>query len=56
MASQEIDTRAEKLMENMGYRLALQTKTGVGGRAIGVPNAVNLKGSGQCYFFVDGNA
>ena len=27
MASQEIDSRAEKLMGNMGYRLALKAKT-----------------------------
>jgi len=50
MASQQIDTRAEALLENMGYRLALQTKTLQAAAAIGVPNAVNLKGSGQCYF------
>lgn len=50
MASQQIDTRAEKLLENMGYRLALQTKTAQAASAIGVPNALNLKGSGQCYF------
>ncbi|MCV7089858.1 type VII secretion protein EccCa [Mycobacterium interjectum] len=50
MASQQIDTRAEALLENMGYRLALQTKTPQAAAAIGVPNAVNLKGSGQCYF------
>jgi type VII secretion protein EccCb len=50
MASQQIDTRAEALLENMGYRLALQTKTSQAAAAIGVPNAVNLKGSGQCYF------
>ena len=50
MASQQIDTRAEKLLENMGYRLALQTKTPQAAAAIGVPNAVNLKGSGQGYF------
>ncbi len=54
MASQEVGTRAEKLMENMGYRMALQTKTASAAAQIGVPNAVNLKGSGQCYFFVDG--
>lgn len=34
----------------MGYRLALMTKTAQAASAIGVPNAVNLKGSGQCYF------
>lgn len=50
MASQQIDTRAERLLENMGYRLALMTKTAQAAMAIGVPNAVNLKGSGQCYF------
>ena len=50
MASQQIDNRAEKLLENMGYRLALQTNTSGAAMAIGVPNAVNLKGSGACYF------
>lgn len=50
MASQQIDSRAEKLLENMGYRLALQTRTASAATAIGVPNAVNLKGSGACYF------
>ncbi|CDM79564.1 type VII secretion protein EccC (plasmid) [Mycobacterium marinum] len=50
MASQQIDTRAERLLENMGYRLALMTKTAQAASAIGVPNAVNLKGSGHCYF------
>jgi DNA segregation ATPase FtsK/SpoIIIE, S-DNA-T family len=50
MASQQIDNRAEKLLENMGYRLALQTRTSAAAMAIGVPNAVNLKGSGSCYF------
>lgn len=43
MASQQIDTRAEALLENMGYRLALQTKTPQAAAAIGVPNAVNLR-------------
>lgn len=55
MASQQIDTRAERLLENMGYRLALMTKTAQAASAIGVPNAVNLKGSGQCYF-LEGSA
>ena len=50
MASQEIGTRAEKLLENMGYRMALQTKTASAAAQIGVPNAINLKGSGECYF------
>jgi DNA segregation ATPase FtsK/SpoIIIE, S-DNA-T family len=50
MASQQIDSRAEKLLENMGYRLALRANTSAAAAAIGVPNAVNLKGSGACYF------
>ena len=54
MASQQIDSRAEALLENMGYRLALMTKTAQAAAAVGVPNAVNLKGSGQCYF-LEGN-
>ena len=54
MASQVIDSRAEKLMGNMGYRLALKAKTQGAAMAIGVPNSVNLRGSGQCYLHVDG--
>lgn len=50
MASQQIETRSEKLMENMGYRMALMAKTTTAATMIGVPNAVHLKGSGQCYF------
>ena len=53
MASQEVGSRAEKLMENMGYRMALHTKTASAAAQIGVPNAINLKGSGQCYFKVN---
>lgn len=49
MASQEIGTRAEKLMGQMGYRLALKLKTTNAAVQIGVPNAVRLKGNGQCY-------
>jgi S-DNA-T family DNA segregation ATPase FtsK/SpoIIIE len=49
MASQEIGTRAEKLMGQMGYRLALKLKTQSAAVQIGVPNAVRLKGNGQCY-------
>lgn len=50
MASQEIGTRAEKLLENMAYRLALQARTAGAATLSGVPHAVHLKGSGQCYF------
>jgi type VII secretion protein EccCa/type VII secretion protein EccCb len=50
MASQQIEPRAEKLLENMGYRMALMAKTTTAATLIGVPNAVHLKGSGQCYF------
>jgi S-DNA-T family DNA segregation ATPase FtsK/SpoIIIE len=50
MASQEIGTRAEKLLENMAYRFALQARTASAATLSGVPNAVHLKGSGQCYF------
>lgn len=50
IASQEIDNRAEKLLANMGYRLALKAQTQAAATAVGVPNAVNLKRSGDCYF------
>jgi DNA segregation ATPase FtsK/SpoIIIE, S-DNA-T family len=50
MASQEIGTRAEKLLENMAYRFALQARTAGAATLSGVPNAVHLKGSGECYF------
>lgn len=49
MASQEIGNRAEKLMGQMGYRLALKLKTTSAAVQIGVPNATRLKGNGQCY-------
>ncbi|GFG75757.1 type VII secretion protein EccCa [Mycobacterium botniense] len=42
MASQTIESRAEKLMENMGYRLVLKARTAGAAQAAGVPNAVNL--------------
>jgi len=42
MASQTIESRAEKLMENMGYRLVLKARTAGAAAAAGVPNAVNL--------------
>lgn len=52
MASQEIDSRAEKLLANMGYRLALKAQTQAAATAVGVPNAVNLRASGDCYFLL----
>jgi len=42
MASQDIDTRAEKLLENVGYRLVLRANTPASASAAGVPAAVNL--------------
>ena len=42
MASQDIDTRAEKLLENVGYRLVLRANTPSSAAAAGVPAAVNL--------------
>ena len=42
MASQDIDTRAEKLLENVGYRLVLRANTSASASAAGVPAAVNL--------------
>lgn len=52
MASQEIDSRAEKLLANMGYRLALKAQTQAAATAVGVPNAVNLRSSGDSYFLL----
>ena len=42
MASQDIDTRAEKLLENVGYRIVLRANTAASASAAGVPAAVNL--------------
>ncbi|MDQ1249416.1 MAG: segregation ATPase FtsK/SpoIIIE, family [Actinomycetota bacterium] len=42
MASQDIDTRAEKLLENVGYRMVLKQATPASAAAAGVPSAVNL--------------
>lgn len=51
MASQTIESRAEKLMENMGYRLVLKARTAGAAQAAGVPNAVNLPAqTGLGYF------
>ncbi|MEO6793169.1 MAG: type VII secretion protein EccCa [Mycobacterium sp.] len=51
MASQTIESRAEKLMENMGYRLVLKAQTAGAAQAAGVPNAVNLPSrAGLGYF------
>lgn len=50
MASQEITYRAEKLLENMAYRFALKTRTSSVAATVGIPNAVHLKKTGQCYF------
>ena len=37
MASQDIDTRAEKLLENVGYRIVLRANTAASASAAGVP-------------------
>lgn len=50
MASQTITSRAEKLLDNMDYRMALRLNTSSAATAIGVPNALNLKRAGECYF------
>lgn len=51
MASQDIDTRAEKLLENVGYRLVLRANTPASAAAAGVPAAVSLpKEVGLGYF------
>ncbi len=42
MASQDIDSRAEKLLENVSYRMVLRAQTAASASAAGVPNAVNL--------------
>jgi type VII secretion protein EccCa/type VII secretion protein EccCb len=51
MASQTIESRAEKLMENMGYRLVLKAQTAGAAQAAGVPNAVNLPGKAGLGYF-----
>lgn len=56
MASQTIESRAEKLMENMGYRLVLKAQTAGAAQAAGVPNAVNLPSqAGLGYFRKSGD-
>src|ERR1700753_1195185 len=51
MASQTIESRAEKLMENMGYRLVLKARTAGAPQAAGVPNAVNLPAQAGLGYF-----
>ena len=51
MASQTIESRAEKLMENMGYRLVLKARTAGAAQAAGVPNAVNLPAKAGLGYF-----
>lgn len=51
MASQTIESRAEKLMENMGYRLVLKAQTAGAAQAAGVPNAVNLPAKAGLGYF-----
>lgn len=51
MASQIIESRAEKLMENMGYRLVLKARTAGAAQAAGVPNAVNLPAQAGLGYF-----
>ncbi|COV33278.1 FtsK/SpoIIIE family protein [Mycobacterium tuberculosis] len=51
MASQTIESRAEKLMENMGYRLVLKARTVGAAQAAGVPNAVNLPAQAGLGYF-----
>jgi type VII secretion protein EccCa/type VII secretion protein EccCb len=51
MASQTIESRAEKLMENMGYRLVLKAQTAGAAQAAGVPNAVNLPAQAGLGYF-----
>lgn len=42
LASQDIDSRAERLLENVGYRIVLRQNTSASASAAGVPAAVNL--------------
>lgn len=51
MASQTIESRAEKLMENMGYRLVLKARTAGAAQAAGVPNAVTLPAQAGLGYF-----
>src|ERR1700742_2226402 len=51
MASQTIESRAKKLMENMGYRLVLKARTAGAAQAAGVPNAVNLPAQAGLGYF-----
>lgn len=51
MASQTIESRAEKLMENTGYRLVLKARTAGAAQAAGVPNAVNLPAQAGLGYF-----
>lgn len=51
MASQTIESRAEKLMENMGYRLVLKARTAGAAQAAGVLNAVNLPAQAGLGYF-----
>jgi len=51
MASQTIESRAQKLMENMGYRLVLKARTAGAAQAAGVPNAVNLPAQAGLGYF-----
>lgn len=51
MASQTIESRAEQLMENMGYRLVLKARTAGAAQAAGVPNAVNLPAQAGLGYF-----
>ncbi|ALA78272.1 type VII secretion system ESX-5 FtsK/SpoIIIE family ATPase EccC5 [Mycobacterium tuberculosis] len=51
IASQTIESRAEKLMENMGYRLVLKARTAGAAQAAGVPNAVNLPAQAGLGYF-----
>ncbi len=51
MASQTVESRAEKLMENMGYRLVLKAQTAGAAQAAGVPNAVNLPAKAGLGYF-----
>lgn len=51
MASQTIESRAEKLMENMGYRLVLKARTAGAAQAAGLPNAVNLPAQAGLGYF-----
>lgn len=52
MASQELGNRAEKLINNMGYKIPLALNSKSDAALVGVPNAIHLPKNGQAYLAV----